>query len=156
MDFAKQRGISRDTITQYIRRHPELFGGHTEVDGKSLVLDQEAEKILNEKYPLHSPVELIEDIEAIKELSETRKELAFAERKISELYKQLNESTKLLAQAEAQKILLEDKEERLKEKTQELAVAKTEIDMERKRTDQAQMELSKYRKTFFGYYRKYD
>lgn len=134
VEFAKQRGIPRDTITQYIRRHPDLFEGHTEVNGKSLFLDKEAERLLNEKYPLYSPVELIEDVELIKELSETRKELAQAERHIAELYKKLADQTAVIAQVETTKILLEDREEQLQRVYDQCDKLQQDLDRERAKT----------------------
>lgn len=140
VEFAKQRGVARDTITQYIRRHPELFDGHTEVKGKLLFLDAEAERLLNEKYPLYSPIELVEDVEIIKELSETRKALAQAERHVAELYKRFSDQTAAIAQAEAVKMLLEDKEEQLQDSKKQIHDYKQEI---QELSDQLRIEQSK-------------
>lgn len=119
-DFARQRGVERDTISQYIRRHPELFDEHIKVEGKNLFLDDVAERLLDEKYPLPRPIEIVEDIETIKELSETRKMLATAESKIGMLYEQLNNAQRQIAENEVKSILLEDKEKQLQDKDRQL------------------------------------
>lgn len=33
-DFTEARSLESNTVTAYIRRHPEIFEGHTEVRGK--------------------------------------------------------------------------------------------------------------------------
>ncbi len=104
--FAKERGIPRDTITQYIRRNPELFEGHTKVDGKWLIIDEEAERLLNEKYPLPKPVEIIED-------KESRAKLIKAQELIIQLQDKLGQAQGKIAQAEAMQLMLEDKERQL-------------------------------------------
>lgn len=128
-DFARQRKIPRDTITQYIRRNSELFEGHTKVDGKWLIIDETAEELLNEKYPLPQMVQIIED-------TESRAKLIKAQEAIIQLQGQLNEATTKIAQAEAVKLMLEDKEEQL-EKTEE-RLLKTENTLETERTEAKQ------------------
>lgn len=126
-DFAKQRNIARDTITQYIRRNSDMFTGHIVVDGKWMFIDEQAEKILDEKYPLPHPVEIVEDIETIKELSATRLALAKAETQISELQEKIADNNKVIAQAEVFKLLLEDKKAQLDEAQKRAGRAENEI-----------------------------
>lgn len=128
-DFARQRNIPRDTITQYIRRNPDLFEGHTKVDGKWLIIDEIAEEHLNKKYPLPQMVQVIED-------TESRTKLIKAQEAIIQLQGQLNEATTKIAQAEAVKLMLEDKEEQL-EKTEE-RLLRTENTLETERTEAKQ------------------
>ncbi len=104
-DFAKERGIARDTITQYIRRNSEMFENHTELDGKWLMIDEEAERILSKKYPL--PVQLV------LEDKESRTKLIQAQETIIQLQSQLATAQQQIATAEATKMLLEDKEKQL-------------------------------------------
>lgn len=51
----------------YMSRHQELFEGHTTRNGKSVELDEEAIKILEEQYPLPEMVQIIRDPELEKE-----------------------------------------------------------------------------------------
>lgn len=61
--FAESRGVNPDTVATYIRRHPEVFSGHTQQQGNKLLLDDDAVKILDEKYPLPKPVEIINGVD---------------------------------------------------------------------------------------------
>ena len=108
-EFAQSRNKTVGAVSNYIQRHRDLFKGHTKKTGTNAELDEYALEILEKKYPLPKPVEVVEDIETIKELSETRKELAEAGKRIEVLQSKLLESSKQIAQAEATKLLLEDK-----------------------------------------------
>ena len=146
-DFADARNVDRNAVTQYIRRHDDLFKGHTKVKANCMFVDDEAVILLEKKYPLPRPIEVVEDIETIKELSETRKELAKAEKRIEEIQKQLLEASKQIAQAEATQMLLEDKEAQLEREyersakaeeratTAEARIASAEGQMESLRTE---------------------
>ena len=126
-DFADARNVDRNAVTQYIRRHDDLFKGHTKVKANCMFVDDEAVILLEKKYPLPRPIEVVEDIETIKELSETRKELAKAEKRIEEIQKQLLEASKQIAQAEATQMLLEDKEAQLEREYERSAKAEARI-----------------------------
>ena len=125
-DFAQGRGEKTDTIRKYVNRHPEEFAGLIKYAGKSMILSPEAVKKLDAVYPLPKPVEVV-DVEMLRELAECRKELAEAHRKLAE-------SAVLVAQAEAAKLLLEDREAELAEeklRNRELAEA---LEKERAKT----------------------
>lgn len=122
-DFAEARGKKLDTIGQYIRRHAEQFKGHTWTEGNVLHLDDEGERLLNEKYPLPRPVEIVEDVETIKELSETRKALAASQAMVAELQRELMKQQSQVAQLEATQMLLEDRENMLREERAERKAA---------------------------------
>lgn len=40
-DFAEERNVDRNAVSQYIRRHGEDFKGHTKVDGHNLFFDED-------------------------------------------------------------------------------------------------------------------
>lgn len=126
-EFAKQRGIERDTVTQYIRRNPEMFEGHTKLEGKWLFIDEVAEKALDEKYPLPRPIEIVEDIETIKELSATRMELAKSQEMIVQLQNRLMEAQEQIATSKATELLLEDKKQQITELKNTIAKKDDEI-----------------------------
>ena len=128
-EFAKQRHVSRDTVTQYIRRNPDIFEGHTKVDGKWLIIDEVAEEHLNEKYPLPQMVQVVED-------TESRAKLIKAQEAIIQLQGKLNEATTQIAQAEAVKLLLEDKEIQLEKTEQRLTKAEEELVSERAKAEE--------------------
>ena len=72
-EFAEQRGQNPATISQYIRDHAAEFEGHTSMDGKQKVLDEVAIQLLDKKYPLPKPIQVIEDTESRKQLVEAQK-----------------------------------------------------------------------------------
>lgn len=145
-DFARERGVNRDTITQYIRRNEGLFKGHTEVKGKALYIDEIALDILDKKYPLHKPVELIEDIETIKELSETRMKLVEASKMIINLQNKLTEQSLTIAKAEATQMLLEDKTKELERMESMLEKAEIRAEKAEEQKTAANDEIAALRK----------
>lgn len=115
--FAKVRGISSDAVTTYIRRHKDDFEGHTWVTGNAMHMDEVAERLLDEKYPLYSPTLIVDDAEARRELVEAHARLKVAdgmmkkyEAEIIDL-RQRNEKLLIDYQAEKnEKLLIADKQ----------------------------------------------
>lgn len=93
-DFASNRGYDRDTVNAYIRNHPEIQK-ETVKKGKRRYIDTEtkAYQLLDKKYPLLKPVEVIEDTEA-------RRQLVEAQQLIIRLQQQLVEAAPKIAWAE--------------------------------------------------------
>jgi hypothetical protein len=127
-DFAVSRGIQSQTVSIYIRRHFEEFKGHTKKNGKSVELDEIALQILEEQYPLPAPVQVIED-------TESRQELIKVQKLVIQLQEKLNNATMQIAQAEATKMLLEDKEH-------QLAKAEERAERMEKRAEEIKRELT--------------
>lgn len=141
--FAESRNEKPDTIRKYISRHKEKFEGHCSFSGTKMEIDDEAMLMLDQVYPLPKPIEIIED-------TESRKELIKAQKLIIQLQQKISEQSMALAKAEANKLLLEDKEEQLKEKKAEILQIKAEIsnekaraDVERARAEDAQKEIER-------------
>ena len=113
--FAEQRNEKPDTIRKYINRHKEEFEGHFEVDGHKMTLDVIAVKMLDEKYPLPKPVEIINGVDPDEHI-QILNDLNNAKSKIEELYDQLNRYKEYNMQLvlekgelETEKFLLEEK-----------------------------------------------
>lgn len=98
-DFTRGRNVENQAITRYINRHPELFDGHVMKDGREIVLDDVALDILNEKYPLPQPIQIVEDTEA-------RRQLIEAQQMIIKLQQQLVEAAPIIALAEHNQYLI--------------------------------------------------
>lgn len=109
VDFAKQRGTDPDTITRYIKRHPEPFEGHTSFDGNKMVVDDIALKLLEEKYPLPAPVEVIKDTKSQELLIIEQKKVQELQERLMTLQNQLHEDQLLIADQRGQLLRLEDK-----------------------------------------------
>lgn len=141
-EFAESRNLQSQTVSIYIRRHPEQFDGHTSRDGKSVELDEVALDLLDKAYPLPQPVEIIKDTEILKALSATQRELTEAQKVIISLQAQIQEKSDLISAAQANQLLLEVKEEELH--------AKDELNMElQRRAEAAEAELDKLKKRSF-------
>lgn len=132
-DFAEERGESSNTIFKYIKRHQEI-SQHTSTEGKNLILDDIAVKLLDKKYKLPAPVEIVEDLESRKELLECHKELTQAYKTIAELSKQIADNSALIAQAEAVKILLEERDVQLQRSYAQYDEIYKELQAERSKT----------------------
>ena len=108
-DFAAERHVDRNVLTQYVRYHPEIFDGHTTEYKRSLYGDDEAMKALDKKYPLPKPVEVIKDPEA----DELRKQVINLQEQLLASQKQVIALTEKAVQAESAQALLADREKQL-------------------------------------------
>lgn len=146
-EFAKEREVDNQLPRKYIDRHPELFESHISKKGREVDFDDVAYEILDKKYPLPKPIEIIED-------TESRAKLIKAQEIIIKLQNTINEQATMIAQAEAQNMLLEDRTEQLHEiKTEKAAVDQELNDVKVKLSD-TKSELDKFKKTFLGFYKK--
>lgn len=118
-EFAGVHAIQPQTISIFIKRHPEQFKGHTKKVGKTVELDEVALEILEKQYPIPRPVQLLNGVdpdehkEVVDKLSSAQEYIIKLHETVEQLKDKLNENEKLIAQAEAQKMLLEDKQEQL-------------------------------------------
>lgn len=126
-DFCKNRNVDAQTIRKYIKRHSEDFTGHTGKKGREITLDEHALIALEDKYPFPAPVEVIEDVEARKKLIQTQE-------MIIQLQIRIQDQTVALAQAEAAKMLLEDKEQQLQRAYDQCDKLQRELELERNKT----------------------
>lgn len=126
-EFAKGRNIDRNAVSMYIRRHPELFEEHVKTVGKNVEIDDFAYQILDKKYPLPSPVTIIDGI-SFEEHKATLEELANMQKHVIRLEEELRQQTYLVAQAEAKEILLEDRQKQLEEQKQLCKELSAEVD----------------------------
>lgn len=119
-DFAEERNIDRNAVSQYIRRHGEEFKGHTKVDGHNLLFDDDAYVILDKKYPLPKPIMVVDGVPH-EEYEAVQKKLELASERLFAAQEAIREKEKLLDQQEYAVQLLENKnillEKTLEEKT---------------------------------------
>lgn len=112
-EFIEFRNVEYDTIRRYISRKPEIFKGHTGRPGR-IELDDYAVEQLEKKYPLPHPVQVVEDTDARKKLSDLQEKLIFAMEQNQRLMQE-NAELRLIHNNQT---LLEDKlhlEEKLKD-----------------------------------------
>lgn len=131
-DFAKERGIHRDTISQYIRRNEKLFEGHIQTVDKWLEVDEIGIQLLSKKYPI--PVEVYqENPHTQQKLLDTTLELAAERKKNNILLERLEQQALTIAQAESIQLLLDDTKDRLKVSEERLELsekAKVELQLQ--------------------------
>lgn len=108
--FAESRGESRQAVSMYIQRHPEMFEGHISYVGKSAILDEIAMEHLEKKYPLKA--EIVNPDEDYKALSKDYRDLVKANQELVKenikLHKQIEEIQKELVSGQAAQLMLDD------------------------------------------------
>ena len=135
--FAEQRNEKPDTIRKYINRHMEEFEGHFEITGKQMELDEVAVGLLEQKYPLPRPVQVVNGVDP-DEYADALKKISQLQEAVIKLQQARQEDLQKLAAAEATQILLEDKEEALRE-------LKEEYNSEKQKRTEVEEELAKLR-----------
>lgn len=128
-EFARVRQVDNNTITKYISRHSKEFSGHTTRTTHGLELDEIAIELLEKKYLLPKPIEIIEDTESMKKLIAAQEEIIKLKDQINNLTLKLTES-KLL-------------EYRIETQNDQIEQLKSELENQ-----------PKYKKSIFGFYKK--
>ena len=138
-----------DTVAAYIREHAAEFEGHTQMDGKAKVLDEVALELLDRKYPIPQPIQLVPDTEAInallKELNESRKQAGELYQKLLQLTELNSELQLKAAQVPLLEGFIQDAKALAEEKGQEAAAARQEAAAATQRADQAERERDEAR-----------
>ena len=138
-EFAESRGVEYNTVMQWLYRRPDLRKQMPK-DGKSYILDPESGvyEVLDKQYPFPRPIQIVQDEEA-------RAELAAAQKKIQELQDRLLQVAPQLARLETIDLLLEQREQELKEakknaeeKRAEAAGLKEETEAQKIRAERAE------------------
>ena len=108
-DFIQGRNVSYDTVRKYIINHPQQFKDHI---GKSnnIILDDDAIRLLEEKYPFPEPVQVVQDHAARDKLLEITEKYAAAMEKIT-----------LLTEQNSQLFVIQSKQRFLEEENKNLA-----------------------------------
>lgn len=132
-DYAKSKGVSYEAVRKQVNRYKQELEGHISRTNRTQYLDDEAIAFLDQKRA-ESPIIIMEsskdeEMKSLKAENELLKnQLLEVQQDNIKVHKELLEATKLIAGAEVQKKLLEDKEQ----------------------------ELAKYKKSWFGLYKKVD
>lgn len=134
-EFIKDRNINYSTVFQYIKRNEKLFSGHIG-SSKKIELDDIAIEILDKKYPLPNPVQIIEDTAAKEELAEVKSQLIQTQQMVISLQQKLVEAAPKIA-------FIEQTEKTLELTTQELFDSKEENTTLKNENIQIKDELAK-------------
>ena len=146
-EFARSRGVEPQTVRHYVNDHEDIKK-HTKKVGKTVELSDEAIELLDKIYPLPRPVQLMNGVDP-DEHKAVQDKLTAAQEFIIKLQNKMMEDQKLLAQAEAQKQLLEDKEAQLNAAKVEGEKKDTEIDDLKKANEDLRVELERLKNRSF-------
>lgn len=143
LDFCTQRNLQTQTVLKYIQRNPELFEGHTSKKGQQMEIDDAAFCVLDEKYPIPPEIIPAPNMELLAELDR-------AKNRIIQLQEEALVQEKLLAKAELDKRMLEERSIQLLEAKSSCADLQTqnsslheEIGSLKAQLEVAQMEASR-------------
>ena len=139
-DFAISRNVQPQTVMKYLQRHKKQFEGHIKKNNRITILDEVAIELLTKKYPLPKPIEVVVDVDTLKELADARKEL-------NALYKELSNYKALEQMCNALQLEVEQSNGKVEHQAKEIQRLSNEVAIK-------DHELSKYQKTVFGLYRK--
>lgn len=111
-EYASRHGLRPQYVSSYIKRHSDMFEGHTRKEANSLILDDVAVELLDKKYPY--PLEQVgvakeEHEKVLQELALTKAMLTQSQKDLSEQIKVNVEYQKLLEAKEKELKALEDK-----------------------------------------------
>lgn len=153
-EFARSRGIEPQTVRHYVNDHEDIKK-HTKKVGKTVELSDEAIELLDKIYPLPRPVQIMNGVDpeehkaVVDKLSSAQEYIIKLHETVEQLKDKVNENEKLIAQAEAQKILLEDKNSQLEAARAEGEKKDTEIDYLKKANEDLQAELERLKNRSF-------
>lgn len=121
-EFARSRDLQVNTVSKYIREHQE-FTGHVRSVGKSRLLDDTALEMLDKKYPLPKPVQIVQGIpeeEHLSALSAKDEQIQALQQIIIDLQQRQADMIEELGDYKGKCLLLEDKARQVEELRSEL------------------------------------
>lgn len=138
-EYAEQRNISTNTLSAYVKKHPEIDKHIKHIGKKAYIpLDSEGYELLDKQYPLPQPVQVVQGVP-----EEEHRKLQAQYIKALEMISRLQENNAALL--EDKQRLLTDQSEQQKEKEKAVA-AIHEIQLKAIRADsQHRRELEELR-----------
>ena len=106
VDFCEVRNVKPNTVSAYINKHKDVFDGKVEREGKKMWLTDAAIDLLEKKYPLPQPIQMVQDPELVNSFRVLSEELNKVRKENAELVKNYWESQMALAESENQIKLL--------------------------------------------------
>ena len=140
-DFATERGVDRDTVNAYLRKHPEIKE-ETRREGKNVVIDTDSKayEALNKQYPLPAPVEVIEDTESRQQLIQAQQLIIQLQQQIVDMQQEQVHKAEIEAKATAMQAILEQKENTIERLDSELQQTREAYkDLQQKYSDECSM-----------------
>ena len=127
-EFAESRGVEPQAVNRYLLRHKDVKGTCVK-NGKTIELSEEALELLQKKYPVPKPVQIIKGVPQ-EEYDKLLKMYAAAEKEIADIQGLRMEETKLLMKTKEKLFQLEDK-------------SREDLQKEKNRADMAEAEVER-------------
>lgn len=152
-EFCESHDVRINAVSNFIQRNDEIKK-HVFKKGKNTILDEEAFKLLEKKYPIPKPVQIINGIpetEFYKQLEEKDKKIQLKDETIQQLQAKIiqlqNEKADLMLinkDFENQTLLLE----------QNNRIQSTENAKKDEEIKDLKDEINKFKPSIFGFYKK--
>lgn len=123
-EFADSRGVDRQTVRVYIKRHPEIRK-NTHTEGRQIVLEEDAIALLDRAYPPPKPVTILQGV-SHEEHEKLLMRCADLQQQLFRIQTERLEEQKSIAEMSGRMMLLEDKTRRLDEVTAQMEALKEE------------------------------
>ena len=152
IDFADERGIKVDTISQYIRRNNKKMGFEehwSKNEQNQIIIDAWLEEILAEKY--HAMPVMGHNGDDLKRIADLEAREKFLMEKLLMVQEKMQQQSEMLREAEQQTLRIETKKAETEMRLELLKESYSELKTE---AENAKQEAASYKKTFFGLYRK--
>lgn len=122
VEFCKLHKIKQNTVSMYISNHKAEFEGHIiRTPGqKGVDLDDVAYQLLENKYPLPTKIEVVEDSYTRDQVLKLQEALLDEQKKVQLLQRQLIEKSEKIADLNGKALLLEDREHQIESKNDEI------------------------------------
>ena len=133
-EFARTRNEQTNTVSKYIREHPEMFEGHIKSKGKEKHLDNTALELLDKKYPLPKPVQIIQGVpqeEHFRAITERDEQIQKLQAVIIELQQHISDANLELGELRGKTMLLESKNEEIENLKEQVDTLKHRSFLER-------------------------
>lgn len=121
-EFARIHDVQVQTVAKYVREHDE-FKGHITKKGNTRVLDNEAIQMLEKKYPLPKPVQVIDGIAPklhYEALAEKDNQIQALQKIIIDLQSRQSQLLEEIGDLRGKTLLLEDRNRQIEELKTEL------------------------------------
>ena len=126
-EFARGRDLHVNTVSKYIREHEE-FKGHVTPKGKERILDDKAIELLDKKYPLPKPIQLINGVpeeEHFRVMQEKDEQIQKLQSVIIELQAKQSDMLLELGELRGKSLMLEDKQKKIEALEEQLTHVKS-------------------------------
>ena len=158
-DYAKDNGITYEAVRQQVKRYQNELEGHIHQEGRTQFLDDIAVEILNE-HRAKNPIAIYDSSkdEMIEQLKQEKENLlikvAAQADQIAELALWKSEKALLLAEANQQQLLLEEKSNQISLLTSNIKELEDKLHLEQQKSEQLNSKLQEESNRQLSFYER--